>query len=89
MMSIFFLEKQIMLGDIGRIPIITLSACKSLSEILSDLPLPQPCPQSHSNDDLIADPRLLEAAEACLRSTDDWLVETLASTLDKTSTENM
>ncbi|VDN23042.1 unnamed protein product, partial [Dibothriocephalus latus] len=79
-----------MLGDIGRIPIITLSACKSLSEILSDLPLPQPTPNVPPDSArLLNDPLVRESAEANLQSCKEWLVDILAAALDNTSTNSM
>lgn len=76
-----------MLGDIGRIPIITLSGCKSLSDILSDLPLPQPLPKSSSGNELIEDPRLAQEGQVCLQRCDDWLADSLASVLSATSVD--
>ncbi|VDL94437.1 unnamed protein product [Schistocephalus solidus] len=79
-----------MLGDIGRIPIITLSACKSLSEILSELPLPQPTPNVPPDTaKLLNDPIVEESAQTNLQSCKEWLVDILATALDSTSTDSM
>ncbi|VUZ55635.1 unnamed protein product [Hymenolepis diminuta] len=78
-----------MLGDIGRIPIISLSGCKSLSDILSELPLPQPLPKTVSGPELIDDPRVYQEAQNLLQSHNDFLVESLSSTLASTSTDGI
>nr|VZH93445.1 unnamed protein product [Spirometra erinaceieuropaei] len=79
-----------MLGDIGRIPIITLSACKSLSEILSELPLPQPTPNVPPDSaKLLNDPLVEESAQTNLQSCKEWLVDILATALDSTSTDSI
>ncbi len=78
-----------MLGDIGRIPIITLSGCKSLSDILSDLPLPQPIPKSSSGTELFDDPRLEQEAQICLQRCDGALAESLANVFSSVSTDSM
>uniref|UniRef100_A0A0V0J446 Nipped-B protein n=1 Tax=Schistocephalus solidus TaxID=70667 RepID=A0A0V0J446_SCHSO len=79
-----------MLGDIGRIPIITLSACKSLSEILSELPLPQPTPNVPPDTaKLLNDPIVEESAQTNLQSCKEWLVDILATALDSTSTDSI
>ncbi|VDK39895.1 unnamed protein product [Taenia asiatica] len=78
-----------MLGDIGRIPILSLSGCKSLSDILSDLPLPQPLPKSVSGVDLIDDPSLYQEAQVHIQSRDEHLVDSIASALSTTSTDGI
>ncbi|VDM32359.1 unnamed protein product [Hydatigera taeniaeformis] len=78
-----------MLGDIGRIPILSLSGCKSLSDILSDLPLPQPLPKSVSGIDLIDDPKLFQEAQAHMQSRDEHLVDSISSALSITSTDGI
>lgn len=78
-----------MLGDIGRIPIISLSGCKSLSDILSELPLPQPLPKSVSGPELIDDSHVHQEAQALLQSRNEFLVESLSSALSATSTDGM
>uniref|UniRef100_A0A5K3FIG4 Nipped-B protein n=2 Tax=Mesocestoides corti TaxID=53468 RepID=A0A5K3FIG4_MESCO len=78
-----------MLGDIGRIPIISLSGCISLSDILSELPLPQPLPKSVSGVELIDDLRLQHEAQIHLRSRDDWLIESISTALCATSTSGI
>lgn len=78
-----------MLGDIGRIPIISLSGCKSLSDILSDLPLPRPEPKSVKGTELIDDPQLYKEAQARIQSRDELLVNSISSALSSTSTDGM
>ncbi len=78
-----------MLGDIERIPIITLSGCKSLSEILADLPLPQPCNDHAYFSQIITDPYVAQTANSCLESSEGWLVEALSTALAATSTDTM
>lgn len=78
-----------MLGDIGRIPIISLSGCKSLSDILSELPLPQPLPKTVSGPELIDDPRVYQEVQNILQSHNDFLVESLSSALASTTTDGM
>lgn len=78
-----------MLGDIGRIPILSLSGCKSLSDILSDLPLPQPLPKSVGGVELINDPKLCQEAQVHMQSRDVHLVDSITSALSTTSTDGM
>ncbi|KAM3177138.1 hypothetical protein ACTXT7_005102 [Hymenolepis weldensis] len=78
-----------MLGDIGRIPIISLSGCKSLSDILSELPLPQPLPKTVSGPELIDDPQVYQEAQNLLQSHSDFLVESLSSALASTTTDGI
>nr|CDS29043.1 nipped B protein (delangin) (scc2) [Hymenolepis microstoma] len=78
-----------MLGDIGRIPIISLSGCKSLSDILSELPLPQPLPKTVSGPELIDDPQAYQEAQTLLQSHNDFLVESISSALASTTTDGI
>lgn len=76
-------------GDIGRIPIISLSGCKSLSDILSELPLPQPLPKSSSGSGLVDDPQIIREIPLRLQTRGGFLVESISNALASTSTDGM
>ncbi|VEL15762.1 unnamed protein product [Protopolystoma xenopodis] len=76
-------------GDIGRIPIISLSSCKSLTDILPELPLPQPTHASIAARNILFDQKITEDAYRCVNSREDELINQLVLALGSTSTDSM
>ncbi|CAL8108462.1 unnamed protein product [Calicophoron daubneyi] len=76
-------------GDIGRIPIISLSGCKYLTDILSELPIPQSTYVSIGSRTLLHEPKLVHDAYRCINGEDEKLVDCLASALRHICTDNI
>lgn len=76
-------------GDISRIPIQSLGAVFSLTDILPELPLPSALPSGSNGDSFLSDPLLLSDVNRCLCSKDESLVSNIADTLSKVSVDNM
>nr|VZH95966.1 unnamed protein product [Spirometra erinaceieuropaei] len=76
-------------GDISRIPIQSLGAVFSLTDILPELPLPSALPHGPSNDTFLSDSVLSNDAVRCLLSKDETLTSMLAEALTNVSTDNI
>ncbi|VDN11134.1 unnamed protein product [Dibothriocephalus latus] len=76
-------------GDISRIPIQSLGAVFSLTDILPELPLPSALPYGPGNDTFLSDSVLSNDAVRCLLSKDETLTSILAEALTNVSTDNI
>lgn len=76
-------------GDISRIPIQSLSAVVSLTDIIPELPLPAPLHAGSSVETLLHDSRISIDAFQCLRFGHDRLVGCLSEALGSVCTNNM
>ncbi|VDL93984.1 unnamed protein product [Schistocephalus solidus] len=76
-------------GDISRIPIQSLGAVFSLTDILPELPLPSALPHGPGNDTFLSDSVLSNDAVRCLLSKDETLTSILAEALTNVSTDNI
>lgn len=85
----FYLFSETMNGDISRIPIQSLGAVFSLTDILPELPLPSALPLASNNDSVLGDNATAQEALRCLDSKDETLASSLAEALSKVSTDNM
>ena len=76
-------------GVIPSVPITTLAGIASLSDLLSEMPLPTPLPQTLTNKSLLFHPRVAEEAQILLSVRDDNLVPQLISSLSQTSSDHI
>ncbi|CAH8644983.1 unnamed protein product [Schistosoma guineensis] len=76
-------------GDISRIPIQSLSAVVSLTDIIPELPLPAPLHAGSSVETLLHDSRISIDAFQCLRFGHDRLVGCLSEALGSVCTNNI
>ncbi|XP_043483763.1 nipped-B-like protein [Leptopilina heterotoma] len=77
-------------GVIPSVPITTLAGIASLSDLLSEMPLPTPLQQtSLTNKSLLFHPRVAEEAQILLSVRDDNLVPQLISSLSQTSSDHI
>ena len=77
-------------GTIPSVPITTLAGIASLSDLLSEMPLPTPLTQTPaSNKSLLFHPRVKEEAGILLSVRDDNLVPQLISSLSQTSSDHI
>ncbi|XP_033210701.1 nipped-B-like protein [Belonocnema kinseyi] len=77
-------------GVIPSVPITTLAGIASLSDLLSEMPLPTPLPQTPlTNKSLLFHPRVAEEAQILLSVRDDNLVPQLISSLSQTSSDHI
>lgn len=76
-------------GEIPSVPITTLAGISSLSDLLPEMPLPSPLPQSMGNKSLLFHPRVVEEANKNLSLRDETLVSQLAQSLSQTSAINI
>ncbi|BES94983.1 unnamed protein product [Nesidiocoris tenuis] len=76
-------------GEIPSVPITTLAGISSLSDLLPEMPLPSPLPQSMGNKSLLFHPRVAEEANNLLNLKDETLLVQLAQSLSQTSAINI
>ncbi|XP_069694432.1 nipped-B-like protein A [Periplaneta americana] len=76
-------------GEIPSVPITTLAGISSLTDLLPEMPLPSPSPQTLSNKSLLFHPRVAEEAQILLSVRDDALVPQLIQSLVQTSAEHI
>ncbi|XP_013407379.1 nipped-B-like protein B isoform X1 [Lingula anatina] len=76
-------------GEIPQIPITTLAGIASLTDLLPELPLPTPMPQTVHNKSLLYHPRIAEEARRLLASRDENLVPQLIHALSHTNVEHI
>ncbi|KAG5443974.1 Nipped-B-like protein B [Clonorchis sinensis] len=76
-------------GDISRIPIQTLGAVVSLTDILPELPLPAPLQSGPSSKTLLWDPQLTDSTRKYLNSQNSGLTTALSDALENTTTDNI
>ncbi|XP_005090101.1 nipped-B-like protein B [Aplysia californica] len=76
-------------GETPSVPITTLAGVASLTELLSQLPLPTPLPQTVQNKTLLYSPNIAEDARRLLASSDDVLGAQLSHALRQTTTSQI
>ncbi|XP_073999685.1 nipped-B cohesin loading factor [Rhodnius prolixus] len=76
-------------GEIPSVPITTLAGISSLTDLLPEMPLPSPLPQTMSNKSLLFHPRVAEEANILLSLRDDALVPQLTRSLNQTAAVNI
>ncbi|CAH1393670.1 unnamed protein product [Nezara viridula] len=76
-------------GEIPSVPITTLAGISSLTDLLPEMPLPSPLPQTMSNKSLLFHPRVAEEAHILLSLRDDTLVPQLAQSLNQSAAINI
>ncbi|KYB29713.1 nipped-B-like protein isoform X2 [Tribolium castaneum] len=75
--------------EIPSVPITTLAGVASLTDLLPEMPLPTPSPQTLSNKSLLFHPRVAEEAQNLLGVRDEVLVPQLVHSLVQTSAEHI
>ncbi|VVC44793.1 Hypothetical protein CINCED_3A008325 [Cinara cedri] len=76
-------------GEIPSVPITTLAGISSLTDLLPEMPLPSPMPQTLGNKSLLFHPRVAEEADILLSLRDDALVPQLIQSLINTSSDHI
>ncbi|VEN34213.1 unnamed protein product, partial [Callosobruchus maculatus] len=74
---------------VPSVPITTLAGVASLTDLLPEMPLPTPSPQTLSNKSLLFHPRVAEEAQNLLGVRDEFLIPQLVTSLEKTSAEHI
>ncbi|XP_057671189.1 nipped-B-like protein B [Diorhabda carinulata] len=74
---------------VPSVPITTLAGVASLTDLLPEMPLPTPSPQTLSNKSLLFHPRVAEEAQNLLGVRDEVLIPQLVQSLEKTSAEHI
>lgn len=72
-----------MSGDIGRIPIISFSSCKYLTDIVSELPLPSAQDVPLRCQTLLYDSEIAREAYKGINSRDEKLVHSIFDALER------
>ncbi|XP_034948394.1 nipped-B-like protein A [Chelonus insularis] len=83
------LIKVKMNGVIPSVPITTLAGIASLTDLLPEMPLPTPLPQTLSNKSLLFHARVAEEAKLQLGNRDETLIPQLIQALAQTSSDNI
>ncbi|XP_011863105.1 PREDICTED: nipped-B-like protein [Vollenhovia emeryi] len=76
-------------GVVPSVPITTLAGIASLTDLLPEMPLPTPLPQTLTNKSLLFHPRVAEEATILLSLRDENLVPQLITSLSHTSSEHI
>lgn len=76
-------------GVVPSVPITTLAGIASLTDLLPEMPLPTPLPQTLTNKSLLFHPRVAEEARILLSLRDENLVPQLIMSLSQTSSEHI
>ncbi|XP_025080871.1 nipped-B-like protein B isoform X1 [Pomacea canaliculata] len=76
-------------GEIPSIPITTLAGVSSLTDLLPQLPLPTPLPQTVNNKSLLFSPKISEDAHKLLSVADEGLAQQLLHALRQASTSHI
>ncbi|XP_076249024.1 nipped-B cohesin loading factor [Calliopsis andreniformis] len=76
-------------GVIPSVPITTLAGIASLTDLLPEMPLPTPLPQTLTNKSLLFHPRVAEEAQILLSVRNENLVPQLILSLSQTSSEHI
>ncbi|CAH8661110.1 unnamed protein product, partial [Schistosoma rodhaini] len=74
-------------GDIGRIPIITLSGCKYLTNIINDLPLPKSTNVPIKCHTLLNDQKFAQEAYRCINCQNEALVGALIKAISSVNND--
>ncbi|XP_012262390.2 nipped-B-like protein [Athalia rosae] len=76
-------------GVIPSVPITTLAGIASLTDLLPEMPLPTPLPQTLNNKSLLFHPRVAQEAQILLSARDENLVPQLILSLSQTSSDHI
>ncbi|EFN76684.1 Nipped-B-like protein [Harpegnathos saltator] len=76
-------------GVVPSVPITTLAGIASLTDLLPEMPLPTPLPQTLTNKSLLFHPRVAEEAQILLSVRDENLVPQLILSLSQTSADHI
>ncbi|XP_076681942.1 nipped-B cohesin loading factor isoform X1 [Andrena cerasifolii] len=76
-------------GVIPSVPITTLAGIASLTDLLPEMPLPTPLPQTLTNKSLLFHPRVAEEAQILLSVRNESLVPQLILSLSQTSSDHI
>ncbi|RUS68904.1 hypothetical protein EGW08_023334, partial [Elysia chlorotica] len=76
-------------GETPSVPITTLAGVASLTDLLPQLPLPTPLPQTVQNKSLLYSSNIADGARQLLASTDDNLGSQIAQALRQTNTNQI
>lgn len=76
-------------GVIPSVPITTLAGIASLTDLLPEMPLPTPLPQTLTNKSLLFHPRVAQEAQILLSARDENLVPQLITSLSQTSSDHI
>ncbi|EZA57826.1 Nipped-B-like protein [Ooceraea biroi] len=76
-------------GVVPSVPITTLAGIASLTDLLPEMPLPTPLPQTLTNKSLLFHPRVAEEAQILLSVRDENLVPQLIMSLSQTSSDHI
>ncbi|XP_041356628.1 nipped-B-like protein isoform X2 [Gigantopelta aegis] len=76
-------------GETPSVPITTLAGISSLTDLLPQLPLPTPLPQTMHNKSLLYSQKIADDASKILATRDDKLSQQLAQALQQTSTDHI
>lgn len=76
-------------GVIPSVPITTLAGIASLTDLLPEMPLPTPLPQTLTNKSLLFHPRVAQEAQILLSARDENLVPQLILSLSQTSSDHI
>lgn len=78
-----------MSGKMERIPILSLSGCRSLTDILAELPIPKSSHRTVDCRTLLYEPKLVRDAYRCINTEDSTLVQHLRSALNCVSVDHI
>ncbi|TPP63921.1 hypothetical protein FGIG_01028 [Fasciola gigantica] len=78
-----------MSGKMERIPIISLSGCRSLTDVLTELPIPQPSHLTIDCRTLLYEPKLVHDAYRCINTEDSILIQRLCSALNNVPVDHV
>lgn len=76
-------------GEIPSVPITTLAGISSLTDLLPEMPLPTPMPQTLNNRSLLFHPRVAEEANILLSLLDNNLIPQLVNSLNQSPELNI
>ncbi|XP_071508952.1 nipped-B-like protein A [Diadema antillarum] len=76
-------------GEVPSVPITTLAGITSLTDLLTELPLPSPLPSALNSKGLLYTPHIAEEAQRLLGRQDENLIPQLLHVLTKTNTDHI
>eukprot|EP00057_Strongylocentrotus_purpuratus_P023102 XP_011677576.1 PREDICTED: nipped-B-like protein A [Strongylocentrotus purpuratus] len=76
-------------GEVPSVPITTLAGITSLTDLLTELPLPSPLPSAINSKGLLYTPQIAEEAQRLLGRQDENLIPQLLHVLSQTDTDHI
>ncbi|XP_063962379.1 nipped-B-like protein A isoform X1 [Lytechinus pictus] len=76
-------------GEVPSVPITTLAGIASLTDLLTELPLPSPLPSAINSKGLLYTPQIAEEAQRLLGRQDENLIPQLLHVLSQTDTDHI